>query len=64
MFESYVKKEFRLLLYSLQLVNQDSIDFLLFRLFKIGFSSILSVYTVWDGLSLKTISRYYPLKKV
>jgi hypothetical protein len=24
---------------------------------------ILSIYTIWDGLSLKTISRYCPFKK-
>jgi hypothetical protein len=24
---------------------------------------ILSVYTIWDGLSLKTISRYCPFKQ-
>jgi hypothetical protein len=23
---------------------------------------ILSIYTIWDGLSLKTISRYCPFK--
>jgi hypothetical protein len=25
---------------------------------------ILSIYTIWDGLSLKTISRYCPFKSV
>jgi hypothetical protein len=25
---------------------------------------ILSIYTIWDGLSLKTISRYCPFKQM
>ncbi len=29
-----------------------------------NFFLILSIYTIWDGLSLKTISRYCPFNKL